>query len=146
MNKTLFFFFLCFNIYPQSFRIVYRVIDGDTVELDGGERVRLIGIDTPEIRDHRPEVAAMALQAKVFLRGVAEGKKVRVEFDQRKKDKYGRTLAYLYLEDGTFINASMVKEGFSAALTKYPFKFMEDFRGYERQAREAGKGLWAAKN
>jgi micrococcal nuclease len=71
-----------------------------------------------------------------------EGKKVRLEFDQTRKDRYGRTLAYVYLEDGTSLNAEIVKQGFGFAYTRFPFRYMEEFRKYEREAREAGRGLW----
>ncbi|MEJ2109936.1 MAG: thermonuclease family protein [Acidobacteriota bacterium] len=130
------------NIISQSLQIVSRVIDGDTLELQGGERVRLIGINTPELDDSQQ--AAFAMEARGFLRGLAEGKKVRLEYDQDKDDMYDRTLAYLYLEDGTFINAEIVKQGYSEVYTAYPFKYLKEFQLYEKQAREARKGIWAS--
>jgi len=71
-----------------------------------------------------------------------EGKKVRLEYDWQNKDKYGRTLAYVFLEDGTFLNAEIIKQGYGFAYTKYPFKYIKEFREYERQARNSGRGLW----
>ena len=87
-------------IIPQSWRTVSRVIDGDTLELQGGENVRLIGIDTPE-PDNLVQLVEAA-EACGFLRGLTEGKKVRLEYDQNKTDMYDRTLAYLYLEALSF--------------------------------------------
>ncbi|MEJ2112094.1 MAG: thermonuclease family protein, partial [Acidobacteriota bacterium] len=110
------------NIISQSLQTVSRVIDGDTLELRGGERVRLIGINTPELDDSQQ--AAFATEARGYLRGLAKGKKVRLEYDQDKEDMYDRTLAYLYLEDGTFINAKIVKQGYSEVYTAYPFKYL----------------------
>jgi micrococcal nuclease len=136
-------FLLGSSAIPQSWRTVESVTDGDTLVLDNKEKVRLIGVDTPELTDKREPVAAMAKEARGFLRGMAEGKRVRLEYDQNKTDMYGRTLAYLYLEDGTFVNAALVKSGYSQAYTEYPFKYLEEFRGYERQARAGGRGLWA---
>jgi len=73
---------------------------------------------------------------------MVEGKKVKLEYDWQRKDRYGRTLAYVYLEDGTHLNAEIIKQGYGFVYTKYPFKYLEEFRKYERKAREEGKGLW----
>jgi micrococcal nuclease len=127
--------------------LVSRVIDGDTVELENGERVRLIGIDTPELYDERKPVMYFAQEASKFTKQMAEGKMVRLEFDENNeylghKDKYGRTLAYIYLEDGTFLNAEIIKQGYGFAYTKFLFKYMEEFRKYQQEAMENEKGLW----
>lgn len=126
----------------QEWRICTRVVDGDTIILDGYERVRLIGVDTPEISHPRKPVQFFAKKASEFTRKLVPNKKVRLEFDQEKKDKYGRTLAYVFLEDGTFLNAEIIKQGYGFAYTKYPFKYMDEFKAYEREAREKGLGLW----
>jgi micrococcal nuclease len=73
---------------------------------------------------------------------MTEGKRVRLEFDQDRVDRYGRTLAYVYLEDGTFFNAEIVRQGYGFAYTRFPFRYLEQFRDYEREAREAKRGLW----
>ena len=73
---------------------------------------------------------------------MVEGKKVRLEYDWQRKDKYNRTLAYIYLEDGTFLNAELIKQGYGHAYTRYPFKYLEQFRKYEKEARGNKKGLW----
>ena len=90
-------------------RAVERIIDGDTIILDGGEKVRLIGIDTAEMDDPRPAVLGYARAGKAYLDGILHGRKVRLEHDWQKKDKYGRTLAYVYLPDGTFVNKKIVE-------------------------------------
>lgn len=126
----------------QSWRTCIRVIDGDTIVLDGNERVRLIGVDTPETKDPRKPVQAFGQEAYEFTKSMVEGKKVRPEYDQNKIDKYGRTLAYVYLDDGTFLNAQIIMQGYGHAYTAFPFKYMENFRNYERMARERGLGLW----
>ena len=82
-------------------RTVTRVVDGDTIILNGRERVRLIGVDTPETVDPRRPVQYFGKEASGFTKRMVEGKKVRLEYDQTGKDRYGRTLAYVYLEDGT---------------------------------------------
>ena len=147
--KTRFGFLVAFLLFtnqilgPQaSWRICTRVIDGDTIVLDGNEKVRLIGIDAPELNDLREPVQHLGEDCYRFAKGLVEGKRVRLEYNQERIDKYGRTLAYVYLEDGTFVNAEIVKQGYGFAYVKYPFKYMEEFRRYEQGARESRIGLW----
>lgn len=71
-----------------------------------------------------------------------EGKRVRLAYDQQRQDKYRRTLAYVYLEDGTFVNAEIIRQGYGFAYTRFPFKYLEEFRRLEREARESKRGLW----
>jgi micrococcal nuclease len=124
---------------------VKRVIDGDTVELTTSEKVRLIGVDTPETKDPRKPVQYFGTEATAFTKRLVEGKRVRLEYDQQRQDKYGRTLAYVYLEDGTFVNAEIIRQGYGFAYTRFPFTYLEQFRQLEREAREAKRGLWEAK-
>jgi len=141
-----FMFLLAFAIFAlaANFRLCIRVIDGDTLVLDGNEKVRLIGVDTPETVHPQKPVERYGKEASVFTRALAEGKRVRLEYDQQRTDKYGRTLAYIYLEDGTFLNAEIIKKGYGFAYTRFPFKHLEQFRQLERRAREEGRGLWTS--
>ena len=132
------------NKQLSRWRTVVRVIDGDTIVLDGNEKVRLIGVDTPETVHPQKPVERFGKEASAFTRRMIEGKKVRLEFDQTRKDRYGRTLAYVYLEDGTFLNEEIIKQGYGFAYTRFPFRYMERFRDRERRAREAGRGLWGS--
>ena len=125
-------------------RVVTRVVDGDTIVLDGGERVRLIGVDTPETKHPQKPVQYFGREATAFTRRIAEGRAVRLEYDQRPNDRYGRTLAYVFLADGRLLNAEIIRHGYGFAYTKYPFRRMEEFRQLEREARQAGRGLWGA--
>ena len=138
-----------------QWRTVQRVVDGDTVELDGKEKVRLIGVDTPEKfsskkldadaresnRD-KETIKALGERASKFTKELCEGKKVWLEYGQEKSDRYGRTLAYLHLEDGTVVNEEIIRQGFGNAYTKYPHKYLEAYRELEKEAREGEKGLW----
>lgn len=126
----------------QSLRCT-RVVDGDTIILSNGERVRLIGVDTPETKHPRKPVEYYGKEASAFTKGMVEGKYVRLEYDWQERDKYGRLLAYVYLLDGTFLNAEIIKQGYGHAFTRFPFKYLEQFRQYEREAREDKRGLWA---
>jgi micrococcal nuclease len=125
-----------------AYRFCTRVVDGDTIVLDGNEHIRLIGVDTPEKNDSRPDVRRLALAATNFTRGLCEGRRVRLEYDGKRQDRYGRTLAYVYLGDGAFVNAEIVRQGYGFAYTRSQFRFLDDFRAELREARDAGRGLW----
>jgi len=129
----------------QSFYLCIRVIDGDTiiVDIDGKkEKVRLIGVDTPETNHPQRGVEYFGREALEFTRKMVEGKKVRLDFDWQRRDRYGRLLAYVYLPDGTFLNAEIIKQGYGFAYTRYPFKYLDEFKKYEREARKNNRGLW----
>ena len=127
---------------------VLRVVDGDTFWLDDGSekgvKVRLIGVDAPESRrTGRKEIGYYGKEAKEYLTAMLAGQRVRLEYDVGQKDRYGRTLAYAYLPDGTFINADLVKNGYAVVMTVPPnVKYAELFVELQREARENGKGLW----
>ncbi|HTY45893.1 MAG TPA: thermonuclease family protein [Patescibacteria group bacterium] len=142
--------------YDYNNIVVQRAVDGDTLVLANGDRLRLIGIDTPEMhesdklyRDARRSrqdvrtIKAMGTRAYEFTRKLVEGKQVRLEFDAEKRDKYGRLLAYVYLRDGTFVNAEIVKQGFASLLTIPPnVKYAALFTQMYKEARENKRGLW----
>lgn len=123
---------------------VERVVDGDTIIVSGVGRVRLIGVDTPESVDPRRPVEFFGKEASAFTRRLVDGKLVRLEYDWERADRYGRTLAYAYLPDGTFLNAEIIEQGYGHAYTRFPFKHLDRFRRLEREARQAGRGLWGA--
>jgi endonuclease YncB( thermonuclease family) len=117
------------------------VIDGDTieVELDGREvRVRYIGIDTPE-RD-----MPFYEEATEANRQLVEGQSVLLVKDVSETDRFGRLLRYIYLQDGAFVNAQLVGDGYAQAVTFPPdVAFADHFRQLQEEARLAGRGLWA---
>ena len=121
--------------------LLTRVIDGDTIELQNGQKVRYIGIDTPELTGTNE---CYGLEAKDFNATLVENKKVRLEKDVSETDKYERLLRYVYV-DTVFVNAQLVQNGFANA-TSYPpdIKYQQQFLNLERQARENNKGLWAS--
>lgn len=123
---------------------VIRVVDGNTVVLEGLGAVRLIGVDTPETVDSRKPVEQFGRAATAFLTGALVGKSVRVEYDQPRTGRFNRILAYLYLPDGTLVNREIIRHGYGHVLTEFPFKLMEDFRGVAREAEAMNEGLWAA--
>jgi micrococcal nuclease len=130
---------------------VVRHVDGDTIKVRikkpprgvrSLETIRLIGVDTPETVHPKKKVERYGKQASDYTKGRLLGKTVRLAFDWDLRDHYRRLLAYVYLPDGSCHNAELVRQGFGHAYTKYPFQFLEEFRGYEREARENKKGLW----
>jgi micrococcal nuclease len=143
-------------VKSDSFVYVTRAIDGDTIKLSTGEHVRFIGIDCPESRYNAKlerdiarsrkdmnVILNMGKEASKFTRHLVEGKRVRLEFDVRKYDKYGRLLAYVYLEDGTFVNAKIMEEGYAQVMTIPPnVKYADTFLKLQREARDKHKGLW----
>jgi micrococcal nuclease len=130
------------SVSSASAQLVTRVVDGDTIVVAGVGTVRLVAVDTPETVDPRKPVQFFGKEASEFTHRKAHGKIVQLEFDFHRTDKYQRTLAYVYLPDGTFLNAEIVKQGYGHAYGQYPFKYLDQFREYERAAREAGRGLW----
>jgi micrococcal nuclease len=133
-----------FRFEPGVPRHVERVIDGDTLMLEGHVRVRLIGVDTPETKHPRKPVEPLGPEASEFTRSQVENRDVTLQFDRERRDRYGRVLAYVYV-DGKLLNEEIIRAGFSRAETKYKFdramalRFLEA----EAEAREAGRGIWS---
>lgn len=123
---------------------VTQVIDGDTFWIDEKEKVRLIGVDAPESRNTgRKKIGYYGKEAKAFLKSYLMGKRVKLKYDVTRTDRYQRTLAYVYLEDGTFLNAELVKLGYAMVYTVPPnVKYADEFLDLQREARENGRGLW----
>ena len=136
--------FLALAAAPAAAQRVERVVDGDTIIVSDVGRVRLIGVDTPESVDPRRPVEFFGKEASAFTKRLVEGKPVRLEYDWERTDRYGRTLAYVHLQDGTFVNAEIIRQGYGHAYTRFPFRHLDSFRGLEREAREARRGLWGA--
>ena len=130
-----------FSCVEEKEFVVSRVIDGDTIELIDGIKIRYIGINTPEVNQPGGKEATEANRALV------EGEKVRLEYDVQQQDKYGRTLAYVYLEDGTFVNAELVKQGYAQVATYPPnVKYVDLFQKVQKEAQAEKRGLWASES
>ncbi len=123
---------------PDTARVT-RVIDGDTITIEGGYRVRYIGMDTPEIY---PQLEAFGPEALEANREMVEGKIVRLERDVSETDKYGRLLRYIYVDD-IFVNAELVRQGLARAKAYPPdIKFQDYLEELETEAKHAGRGMW----
>lgn len=131
----------------QDSVLVTEVVDGDTIKLETGQAVRLIGIDTPETKDPRRPVGCFGKEASAQTKNLLEDKRVILEKDVSETDKYGRLLRYVYLpldnDQRLFVNDYLIREGFAYALTYPPdIKYNEQFREAERQSRDGNRGLW----
>lgn len=133
--------------------IVSRVIDGDTVELSNGERIRYIGIDTPETVDPRKPIACFGKESSDKNKELVLGRTIYLEKDLENKDKYGRLLRYVWLidtqatssvsESVNFVNLELVREGYARVYTFPPnVRYYDQFLKAEKEAREMKRGLW----
>jgi len=120
---------------------VARVVDGDTYETAGGQRVRLIGVNTPELKGGERELGEAARE---FVRARLEGKTVYQFRDVSDTDRYGRLLRYVFIAGNlVMFNETLLREGYASVMTVPPdVMFAEQYLGLERQARESGQGLW----
>ena len=129
---------------------VLKVVDGDTIHISYNgkdEKVRFIGLDTPETKDPRKPIQCFGREATAKMAEFTENKKVRLEFDktQGERDKYGRLLAFVYGEDNKNLAYEMIRQGYGNEYTynSNPYKYQSEFKDAARKAREENKGLWA---
>ena len=127
----------------QSAKVI-RVIDGDAIEIEDGQKVRYIGIDTPETVHPDKAVQCFGQEATDKNRKLVESKTVELEKDISETDKYGRLLRYVYVED-VFVNDYLVREGYAHA-SSYPpdVKYQDQFLQAEGEARQSNRGLWGS--
>ena len=127
--------------------LVVRVIDGDTVHVQIGEvsqRVRYIGVNSPEVHHPRKGEEPGGRAASEINRQLVHGKRVRLELDVQPRDRYGRLLAYVWVTD-TMVNAEMVRLGYAQVMTVPPnVRYQRLFLALQREARANGRGLWRA--
>ena len=128
--------------------VVKRVVDGDTVELTDGRKIRYIGVDTPEISHSQGEEDdCFGQEARNFNEALVLGKTVELEYDLEPKDRYGRTLAYVWLVSGTsrrLVAEELIRKGYGKVLTIPPNDlYKERLEVAEEMARSDGAGLWS---
>jgi micrococcal nuclease len=141
---------ICFGLWfcaqkasAESWYTVRWVDDGDSIVLQDGRHVRYIGINAPEIQHEERKAEPFGDKAKSINQKLVFHKDIRLEYDREKKDRYGRTLAYVYLRNGLFINAEMISQGAAYFLYLRPnTKHTELFIRKQQEAMQAGRGLW----
>jgi endonuclease YncB( thermonuclease family) len=129
---------------------LYRVTtftDGDTITVDMNgveEKVRFIGVDTPETHDPRKSVQCYGQAAAAFTKNYIGANRVRLTADPENsnRDRYGRLLRYVYLPSGELVNAEIIKQGYGFAYVYFPFSKMEEFKSYQKTAEQQQLGLW----
>lgn len=129
---------------------VRNVVDGDTIDVQtvrGVERVRLIGVDTPETKKPRTAVQCWGEEATQTMRNLVEDRDVLLEYDDiaGTHDRYGRTLAYVWIDD-TLINGELIRlgSGRQYAYRDQNYRYRQSFEAAERTAKEHTAGLWSA--
>lgn len=123
---------------------VKAVLDGDTFRLATGDAVRLIGMNAPEVAKRDEPGEPGGLQAQRFLQELLAGKRVRLLPEEDRRDKYGRKLAHAFLEDGTNINALLLREGHAYAIVVPPNTgYAAEYFRADAEARQARRGIWA---
>ncbi len=144
---------MCFAISAPVFALesstVIYVYDGDTIAVKTGkkiEKVRLLGIDTPERKDKRGVAQCYNKEAKKFLKNQILNKSIRLEKDAlaKNRDVYGRLLRYVYL-GATLVNADLLKQGYAYTYTRSPIQRLSEFISYEKTAQKHKRGLWSPK-
>ena len=146
---TFLFFFAQAQLQENTWYKVSKITDGDTFYVTTSSskkyKIRLIGIDAPETRNLGVKVRKeyFGTEAKIFVTQLLKNKKVKLTFDVQKTDRYGRVLAYVYLENGIFLNQYLVEKGYAVVSTFPPnVKFVEVFTKAEKSARNKKLGLW----
>jgi endonuclease YncB( thermonuclease family) len=125
---------------------IVHVHDGDSLRTDKGEKIRLLGINAPEISNNDEPGQIMGDEAKQRLIELAGGQLVQLRIDKEKQDAYGRTLAQVYLRDGTWVNVQMVSEGLAYVYTFAPnFRWVSKLKQAETEARDNKRGIWETK-
>lgn len=122
---------------------VGEIFDGDTFRTTRGERIRLLGINTPEVMHDSQPAQPWSQEAKQRLQALIAHRNVELRGDTEKRDRYGRTLAQVYLRDGTWVNRQLIAEGLAQVYTFAPnFRYAAPLLAAEHEARLAGRGLW----
>jgi micrococcal nuclease len=124
---------------------VRQVIDGDTITVSGVGTVRLLGVDAPEKTGSYRQSEPYGDAATKFMKTLLDGKLVRLDYDGERKDQYNRTLAYVYLEDGTLANEAIIRAGYAETYRRFTYRLKPRFQAAEQEARAAHRGMWAGR-
>ena len=135
--------FFTLSFTPFSYYTVKYVYDGDTILIDNGEKVRYLGIDAPEFVDNSKNNNVLAEKSKILNIQMVKGQKVRLEFDQDKRDQYGRLLAYVFYNGTEMINGVLIKQGLAHVMVKNnDLIYFQLLLKYQRQAMVKRIGIW----
>lgn len=136
------------TVSPGFYRVT-EFADGDTIVVDmngSGERIRMIGVDTPETKDPRKPVQCFGRAASEFTKNLIGDQPVRLEADplSSNRDRYDRLLRHVYLPDGRLVQAEIIRQGYGFAYTSFPFTKSDEFTALQKEARDNNRGLWGS--
>ncbi len=132
--------------YAGKLAFCKDIADGDTLFVRIKKRnvtVRLIGIDTPEIKGKYTNEEYFGKEASKYTQNLVKRKKIRLEFDRKKWDKYRRLLAYVYLPDGRMLNKLLIRNGYARVYKFFKYKKKKEFMQLEQTAKVKCLGLWS---
>lgn len=135
---------LLFTPVDAAAQRVRQVLDGDTITVSGVGVVRLLGVDAPEKTGGYRQAEPFGDEALRFMKKLVEGHVVRLEYDGPRKDQYKRTLAYVFLEDGTLANEAIIRAGWAETYRRFNLLRKPAFMDAERDARRMKRGMWGA--
>ncbi len=129
----------------DSLRVKVRwVDDGDSIVLSGGERLRYLGINAPEVAHKDKPGEPFGDEAKAFNKKLVQGRWINLELTNERRDHYGRLLAFVFLEDGTFVNGELVRRGYAHLLRKQPkLSYWKRLLSLQRRALQEKRGIWS---
>lgn len=139
------FFSFAVKLYAGDLAFCRGIADGDTLFVKINKRdetVRLLGIDTPEVKGKYTDEEYFGKEASEFTRKLVKRKKIRLEYDWEKRDKYKRLLAYVYLPDGRMLNNLLIKNGYAKVYRFFKYKKKKEFIRLEQAAKVECLGLW----
>lgn len=127
----------------QDLHQVIKVYDGDTIEIEDGRKIRLIGVDAPEVDSPYSREEPFGARSKQYLTTLLSGKKIAVRTGKEPFDRFGRTLAYVYADD-VLVNGRIIRDGFARAYYKFDYDYKDLFIAYEKEAMAKNIGIWDA--
>jgi micrococcal nuclease len=136
---------ICHGFNACKLHLVVKVFDGDTIQLDDGRRIRLIGVDAPEVDSSYRRQEPFGEESKNYLTSFILNKRVSITLGDPPLDKYNRSLAYVYLGD-ILVNGRIIRDGLALAYRKFYHPWRDLFLVYEREARSKGRGMWKEKD
>jgi len=143
LRLAIFFVLILCSACDAQWHYVRWVIDGDSIVLDNGQKVRYLGINAPEIAHEQKPGEPFGKEALHYNIHLVKGKQVRIETDIEPYDRYGRLLGYVFLKDGTFINLEMVKAGYAHVLFLKPhLRYAKKLLAAQQEAMQAKKNIW----
>jgi len=131
-----------FNFNKPTVKRVHKVLNGDTFIISENYRIKLLGVQTPKVRTEDGKSEYFARKSLSFTNGLIHSKRIKLKFDKEKIDNNGYILAYVYLPDGTFLNAEILKKGYGKLIPRGDFIYIKKFTEFQNFAKDRNLGIW----